>query len=160
LGSYFRNKDRSRVGFDSEGRPVDARDLFDKDLLKELIQDIFHGYYRGFVSHEFRGAFPIDLDHLTSRMIDEMGVDRHMEEILRVADQNQMTPDEFEIFLRRRGLPNEKIMSLQKGAEDITIHSGPHLGEFNHPISLPELIEAVGTMSSLCIAGRYCSQKG
>ena len=36
--------------------------------------------------------------------------------------------------------------------------SGPHLGEFNHDISLPELIEGVGTMSALCIAGKY--QKG
>lgn len=156
-GSFFRNKDRTRVGFDSEGRPVDARDLFDRKFLEELIYNIFQNYYCGFVADEFHGSFPVDVEKLASRMIDEMGVDRHMEEILRVADQNQMTDEEFRAFLIRRGFSMEKIESLRKGAGDIVIHSGPHLGEFNHPISLPELIEAVGTMASLCIAGRYRS---
>ncbi len=155
-GSYFRNKDRGRVGLDSHGRPVDARDLFDKQFLKALINEIFRNYYRGFVSAEFEGSFPVDLEEFTARMIDEMGVDRHMEEILRPADQDQMTDQEFKSFLRNRGFSPEKIKSFRKGAKDIIIYSGPHLGEFNHPISLPELIEAVGTMSSLCIAGRYC----
>ena len=157
LGSYFRNKDGRRVGFDSNGRPVDARDLFDKKQLKVLITEIFRSYYRGFVANDFEGNLPIDLDRLASRMIDEMGVDRYMEEVLRVADQNQMTNEEFEAFLRKRRFSAEKIKSLRKGAGDIVINSGPHLGEFNHHISLPELIEAVGTMSCLCIAGRYCN---
>ncbi|MBW1901237.1 MAG: SidJ-related pseudokinase [Deltaproteobacteria bacterium] len=158
VGSYFRNKDRERVGFDKHGRPVDARDLFDRDFLKALIYKLFCNYYSGFVSDEFKGVFPIDLEEFTSRMIDEMGVDRHMEEILRPADQNEMTDEEFKSFLRRRGFSTEKIKSFRKGAGEIVINSGPHLGEFNHSISLPELIEAVGTMSSLCIAGKYCSQ--
>jgi len=156
-GSYFRNKDVGRVGFDRNGRPVDARNLFDKELLKKLVSEIFSNYYRGFVSDEFKGKFPIDLEAFVSRMIDEMGVDRHMEEVLRPADQNQMTKEEFMSFLKRRGFSFEKIKSFRKGARDIVFQSGPHLGEFNHQISLPELIEAVGTMSSLCIAGRYCS---
>ncbi len=156
-GSYFRNKESYRVGFDNCGNPVDARDLFDKKFLKELIHDIFCNYYNGFVGKPFEGKLPIDLDKLAGRMIDEMGIDSHMEEILRVTDQNEMTNEEFKAFLRGRGLSIEKIDSFQKGARDIVIHSGPHLGEFNHRISLPELIEAVGTMSSLCIAGRYCS---
>jgi hypothetical protein len=89
-----------------------------------------------------------------------MGVDRHMEEILRPADQNEMTDEEFKSFLKRRGLSAEKINAFRRGAKEIVINSGPHLGEFNHSISLPELIEAVATMSSLCIAGKYCSQGG
>ena len=156
-GSYFRNKDVDRMGFDSHGKPVDARDLFDREFLKELINEIFRNYYHGFVEDQFNENLPIDLEEFASRMIDEMGVDRHMEEILRAADQNQMTDEEFRVFLKRRGIPWKEICLLQKGVRDIIFHSGPHLGEFNHPISLPELIETVGTMSSLCIAGKYCS---
>ncbi len=156
-GSYFRNKDVSKLGFDGNGEPVDARNLFDKEFLQKLIPEIFSNYYRGFVSADFMGKLPIDLETFTSRMIDEMGVDRHMEEMLRAADQNQMTDEEFTSFLKRRGFSLEKIKLYRKGARDIVFQSGPHLGEFNHPISLPELIEAVGTMSSLCIAGRYFS---
>ncbi len=156
MGSFFRNKDRNRIGFDSQGMPVDARDLFDKAFFKELIFAIFENYYLGFVSETFQGKVPIDLEHLSSRMIDEMGVDRHMEEILRPADQDQMTNEQFQAFLGKRGFSMEKIRSFRKGAKEIIIYSGPHLGEFNHPISIPELIEAVGTMASLCIAGRYC----
>lgn len=157
-GSYFRYKDRTRVGLDEEGRPVDARDLFDKEFLKTLIFDTFLNYYSGFTGDHFEGAFPTDLEAFSSRMIDEMGVDNHMEEILRVADQNEMSEDEFEVFLERRGFSLEKIASLQKGEQDIIIYSGPHLGAFNNRISLPEMIELVGTMSSLCIAGRYCTK--
>ncbi len=155
-GSYFRNKDSEMVGLDRHGRPVDARALFDRGFLKEIVYDIFCNYYRGFVSDDFKGNLPIDLDEFVTRMIDEMGVDRYMEEVLRVTDQNLMTDEEFKSFLKRRGFSSEKTKLFQKGGKDIVFQSGPHLGEFNHTISLPELIEAVGTMSSLCIAGRYC----
>ncbi len=154
-GSYFRNKDRDRVGVDSTGEPVDARDLFDKYFFKELIRVIFLSYYHGFVEKQFTGEIPVGLEELTVRMIDEMGIDRHMEEILRVADQKEMTDEEFRDFLRQRGYSNSQAHTIQKGLGDITILSGPHLGEFNHRISVPELIETVGTMSALCIVGRY-----
>jgi hypothetical protein len=36
-------------------------------------------------------------------MTEEMGVDRYMEEIFRVADQEDMTDDAFKFFLRQRG---------------------------------------------------------
>jgi hypothetical protein len=157
-GSYFRNKDRDRTGFDTRGRPVDARDLFDKPFLKELIHNIFVSYYHGFVGKAFDGQAPLDLETLSSRMIDEMGVDRHMEEILRVADQKEMTEEAFQEFLENKSFPLEAIRKLKKGIEDITIHSGPHLGGFNERISLPELIESVETMSALCIAGRYFTE--
>ncbi len=154
-GSYFRNKDRDRVGLDNTGEPVDARDLFDKYFFKELIRVIFLSYYHGFVEKQFRGEIPVGLDELTIRMIEEMGVDRHMEEILRVADQKEMTDKEFRDFLKEKGYSNNQTKTIKKDIEDIAIFSGPHLGEFNHRISLPELIESVGTMSALCIVGRY-----
>jgi hypothetical protein len=44
---------------------------------------------------------------------------------------------------------------LNLGEKDILITSGPHLGDFNRQISLPELIEGVAAMSAVCIAGRF-----
>jgi hypothetical protein len=158
-GSYFRNKDSKRVGLDHKGEPVDARDLFDKQLFKELIQGIYIRYYHGFVGRELTGEFPFNVDNLALRMIEEMGVDRYMEEILRVPDQNQMTDKEFRDFLKRRGYTDQEIDGLKKGAQNIVIHTGPHLGGFNQRISLPELIESVGAMSALCMVGRYRKEK-
>jgi hypothetical protein len=159
-GSYFRNRNRRRVGFDPEGRPVDARDLFDPPLLQGIVLDVFREYYQGFTGAPFDGDLPLDPQRLTQRMIEEMGVDRHMEEIFRVADQNVLSDRQFAEFLARRGFPPEKIGELKKGAEDIVIHSGPHLGGFNDRISLPELIAAVETMSAVCVCGRHLRERG
>ncbi len=158
-GSYFRNQNRERIGFDTNGNPVDARDLFDGNLLRELIQGVFLRYYHGFTGSDFSGAIPLNTDDLSSRMIEEMGVDRHMEEILRTPDQNDMTDKAFRDFLRERGYSDEKISRVRKGAEDIVFYSGPHLGGFNQPISLPELTTSVETMSALCMAGRYWRER-
>ena len=158
-GSYFRNKDIAKVGFDKQGDPIDVRDLFDKQFLEEVIRGIFGKYYHGFVGKEFCGALPVDFDKLSARMVDEMGVDRYMEEILRVADQREMTDEEFTGFLIERGYSEEAAKGFQKGLKDITIHTGPHLGGFNQRTSLPELIESVGSMSALSIFGRYCREK-
>jgi hypothetical protein len=157
-GSYFRHKNPHRVGFDERGNPVDARESFDKALFKELIQGIFLRYYDGFVGSEYMGEMPFDLDELTFRMIQEMGVDRHMEEILRVADQKEMMDEEFKEFLVERGYSREETEGLERGVKDLVIHTGPHLGGFNERISLPEFIEFVATASSLCITGRYRTQ--
>ncbi len=154
-GSYFRNRDRGRVGLDKDGEPVDARDLFDEQILKRILHGIFENYYEGFVGSEYEGTAPLDVEKLCSRMIEEMGVDRHMEEILRVIDQNEMGEDKFRDFLKRWGYSEEESKRRQRGARDITINSGPHLGAFNDTISLPELIEAAGTMAAMCIAGKY-----
>jgi len=139
-------------------KPVDARDLFDEQFLKELVNDIFHSYYHGFVGMKFREKIPVDLERLACRMIEEMGVDRYMEEILRIADQNEITDDEFTDYLKGKEYSQSKIKNFEKGAKDIVIESGPHLGEFNHGISLPEIIEAVETISALSIVGRYLSR--
>lgn len=153
-GSYFRNKNRSRVGVDEHGRPVDARDLFEKPVLKDLILGVFLSYYQGFVQRTFSGEVPLDVDGLASRMIDEMGVDRYMEEVLRIADQEEMTDEQFRGFLKERGYSDETIKGLSKGMKDIVVLTGPHLGAFNERISLPELVESVETMAALCMTGR------
>ncbi len=158
-GSYFRMKDSRKMGLDSSGRPVDARGLFHKPLLLEIIQGIFHHYYQGFVGKPYGGRLPLDVSSLADRMVDEMGVDRYMEEILRVADQGEMTEEAFVDFLLERRVPRAKAMQMKKGERDITLLTGPHLGGFNQRISIPELVEAVGTMAALCIYGRYCYEK-
>jgi hypothetical protein len=158
-GSYFRYREDSRMGLDDRGEPVDARDLFDRDLFSSVIRDVFLEYYAGFTERDFEGEFPVDLDKLCERMIEEMGVDRHMEEILRVADQNEMSDKGFQTFLSGQGFSEDEIKNLQKGRKDVVIRSGPHLGGFNERISLPELIEAIAALSALCIAGRYWKEK-
>jgi hypothetical protein len=158
-GSYFRNKDRTRIGIDEMGRPFDTRDLFHDDLLKEMVLRLFQGYYHGFVGEAYEDHLPFDLHHLTDRLIDELGVDNHMEEMVRVADQNAMTDAAFRDFLMERGYTEEAITQCKKGEQDLVIQTGPHLGAFNNRISLPELIEAVAAMSALCISGRYWKQE-
>ncbi|MFZ5569340.1 MAG: SidJ-related pseudokinase [Thermodesulfobacteriota bacterium] len=155
-GSYFRNLDPDRTGRDERGNPVDARDLFDPDMLAEAVRRIFKKYYHGFTGMEFRGDLPMDLGRFTSRLIEEMGVDRHMEEILRVAEQAAMSPAEFSDFMAARGFSPEEIARLEKGRRDIIILTGPHLGGFNQQISLPELNEFTAATAALCIADRFC----
>lgn len=154
-GSYFRCQDGARRGLDAGGRPVDARGLFDPDLLARMIRDIFEHYYTGFCSAAPPADLPLDQDRLVSRMIEEMGVDRYMTELLRRVDQQQMTADQFHEFLRLKGYDEITLNRMQPGERDILITSGPHLGDFNRQISLPELIEAVAAMSAVCIAGRF-----
>jgi hypothetical protein len=88
-------------------------------------------------------------------MIEEMGVDRYMEEIFRVTDQDAMDEEAYRGFLKERGMCDEDIMGLTKGESDITLLTGPHLSGFNHPISLPEMIECISTMSALCMVGKF-----
>ncbi len=159
IGSYFRNHEAERFGLDEQGKPVDARQLFDKSLFKELIEGVFHKYFNGFVGSNFNGDAPFDFDELAQRMIEEMGVDRHMEEILRAADQTEMKDREFKEFLLDRGYSEKNIGELKKGEKDISILTGPHLGGFNSRISLPELIKFLETASAYCIAGKYWEEK-
>ena len=159
IGSYFRNHEAERFGLDKQGKPVDARQLFDKSFLMELIQGVFHKYYSGFVGSSFNGDASFDFDELAQRMIEEMGVDHHMEEILRAADQTEMTDREFKEFLLDRGYSEKNIGKLKKGEKDISILTGPHLGGFNSRISLPELIKFLETASAYCIADKYWEEK-
>lgn len=157
-GSHFRCRDKTKAGFDPNGSPVDVRHLFDHQLLKTMIRDIFHGYFAGFTGKSPVAALPVDMDRLTGRMIEEMGVDRYMTELLRQADQKALTDGEFFGFLKERGYSDEQVKGLKRGEKDILISSGPHLGDFNRQISLPELITGVAAMSAVCIAGRFANE--
>ena len=139
--------------------PFDTRELFDERLLREMVLQVFLEYYRGFVGDTYGHKLPLDIHHLTERMIREMGVDKHMEETVRVADQKEMTDAAFRAFLLERGYTEEALIQCNRGEQDLVIHTGPHLGAFNDVISLPELIEAVGAVSALCISGRHWKQK-
>ncbi|MFP3980620.1 MAG: SidJ-related pseudokinase [Desulfobacterales bacterium] len=158
-GSYCRNHDEARIGLDAQGQPVDARDLFDRVWLKHVLNDVFCNYYEGFTGQPFSGSLPCDLDRLSRRLVAEMGVDRHMEEILRVAEQQSMSPAEFRDFLGQRGFDPQTIQTIKKGEQDIRIMTGPHLGGFNERISVPELTQYAAALSARCIMDRYCRQR-
>jgi len=158
-GSYCRNHDPARVGLDASGEPVDARDLFDPAWLQQVLQDVFNSYYEGFTGCPPTGSPPCDMEGLCARLIEEMGVDRHMEEILRGAEQQTMTREEFDAFLAARGFSRQAIAMLEKGRQDIQILTGPHLGGFNQRISVPELTEYAAALAALCIMDRYLSQR-
>jgi hypothetical protein len=158
-GSYFRCQDNARKGIDANGDPVDARDLFDGPMLAAMIQGIFENYYAGFTNTPRAPWLPVDLDRLVERMIAEMGVDRYMTELLRRVDQMEMTDAVFMEFLIQRGFCPTQAAAYRRAERDILITSGPHLGNFNRQISLPELIEAVASMSATCVAGRFLAER-
>lgn len=157
--SYFRNKEPARTGLTDNGHPVDARDLFDAQLLDDLIRTIFKNYYTGFVGQPYRDALPFDCERLVLRMIEEMGVDRYMDEMLRTVDQEEMDEETFIEILTSWGYTEREAAAFRKGEKDIPLLTGPHLGGFNQPISLPELIEATASMSAFCIAGKHLSER-
>jgi hypothetical protein len=159
IGSCFRNRDKRMVGWNEQGRPVDARCLFDPSLLKEMVQKTVAGYYHGLVGTGYEDDLPFDLERLADRMIEEMGIDTHMEEVLRKYDQQQMSDDQFAAFLYDHGFSERDVRATQRGKQDIVVHTGPHLGGFNQGISLVELIEAAAAASATCIVGRYCREQ-
>lgn len=154
-GSYFRNRDRRLRGRQPDGTIVDVREWFDGAFLGKVIESVFRAYYKAFSGGDAPPDTPADLDRLSQRMIEEMGVDRHMEEILRVADQELMTDEEFWAFLEERGYSPQDARRFVRGKEDIVLLTGPHLGAFNDRISLPEMIHFVGAAAALCLSGRH-----
>lgn len=157
--SYFRFQNPQKVGLDEQGNPVDARYLFDKDLFKELLKKIFENYYQGFVGKNSPISTPFYLDQLVERMIEEMGIDRYMSETLRVEDQLQMSDLEFQNYLLTYWSDREFKEVPKKGETDIILFTGPHLGEFNSSVSIPEMIDFVAGVSSTCIASKFLEQK-
>ncbi len=158
--SYFRKKEPVCMGQHLDGSPVDARHLFDASLLEQVIEDMYRAYYFAFTGQRAQAQLPFSLPRLTSRMIEEMGVDHHMEEVLRLVDQKKMSDDEFVVFLRQRGFSARRCAELRRGDGDVVLVTGPHLGGFNQAISLPELVEAVGGMAAMCVLGRYQAENG
>lgn len=153
--SYFRSLKPEKMGLDAQNKPIDSRCLFDPNLLEELIKEIFINYYRGFVQSDFPSQLPENLRSLVHRMIEEMGVDRHMTEILRIEDQQSMNDQDFYAFLINRGLESGLARKYQKGVQEITLYTGPHLGGFNQRISLPELIDFTAGATAACISSKF-----
>lgn len=154
-GSYFRHARPDTAGFDRHGKPADLRELFDHTTLTPLIAGIFNGYYGGFTGGSRPDRWRLPFAALADRMIAEMGVDRHMEEILRVTDQRHMTDARFAAFLKAGGFSESEIARVSRGKHDIRILTGPHLGAFNGRISLPELTAFVASAAAVCISGKY-----
>ncbi len=159
IGSYFRNMAPDQVGRKPDGTPVDVRHLFDRPFLSRAVRNLFTNYYEGFTGMRFESVLPVDIDEFAGRLVDELGVDRHMEEVLRIADQKEMDEEAFAAFLSDRGFTPERIGQTVKGAADIAIETGPHLGDFNDRISLPELTEFTAAAAAMCIAGKYFKEK-
>lgn len=155
IGSCFRNRDPERRGWSADGLPEDARDLFDRDAVRVLAETIFREYFSGFTGGSYRESPPVDFAVLADRMVEEMGVDRHMEEVLRLPDQERMSDLEFREFLTERGMGPREVFGLRRAEREIVLRTGPHLGEFNGRISLPEMIRFLETAAALCVAGRF-----
>lgn len=156
-GSHFRRRDPGLVGLDAAGRPVDARHLFDEALLAEAVAAIVDGYHTGFVGAPPATA-PFCPHRLARRMVEEMGVDRHMTETLRVADQETMSDAAFLEFCLARGLPAATARSLVRGQADVELLTGPHLGAFNNRTSLPELNECTAAAVAGCLIDRFVAR--
>ncbi|WP_029460507.1 SidJ-related pseudokinase [Solidesulfovibrio alcoholivorans] len=158
-GSAFRMRDPALVGRDGKGHPVDARHLFDPPLLSRIVAAVFAGYHEGFVGAP-PAVMPLCPEALARRMVEEMGVDRHMTELLRVADQEGMTDAAFAAFLTSRGLSPAAAARHRRGEADVALETGPHLGDFNNRTSLPELSEAAAAMVAACLAARHERDRG
>ena len=158
-GSYFRHKAPEKVGHDENGAPCDVRFLFDRQKFIELVDGIFQAYYYGFSKAGHRPDLTADIEILVESLIDQMGVDRHMRELLRIEDQNRMSDSVFSDYVARYGLPVESAAKNVKGCADIEVRSGPHLGEFNGPISVPELTAFLRSASAAIVAGRFVAQR-
>lgn len=153
--SWFRCRDITRMGTDESGKAVDARDLFDARQLREFLKAAFRGYFEGITGEPFQGEIPFDLEVLSEEMVDAMGMDRHMDEILRLPDQEAMTDSEFRLFLSERGYPRGKLERAVRGLKEIRLSTGPHLGGFNSRISIPRLAAFAGSAAACCMAARF-----
>lgn len=156
-GSYFRARNPALRGQMKDGTPVDARHLFDAELLQQAVEGIVRSYYFGFVGKPLKDSLP-GVHGLVQRMIEEMGIDRYMEEIVRIPDQEEMDENAFYGLLASGGMNQSQLMSVRKGEQEITLMTGPHLGAFNGSISLPELPLFVAGTAALCTAARFLEE--
>ena len=154
LGSWFRAQQPELCGLNKEGEPVDARCLFDARLFEKVVQECFNSYYQGFTGRAYENEINLHIPELVQAMINEMGVDRHMFEFMRIVDQDILEETEFRKYLIKCGMDKEKALTIQKGKEDIPLTTGPHLGDFNSTISLPEIIEWSAMAAGCCVASK------
>jgi hypothetical protein len=158
-GSYFRSRSPEKIGLREDGSPWDLRDRFERTLLRRAVRRIFTGYYRGFTGAPFPAALPSGLDTLVDRMIEEMGVDRYMQETLRVQDQEAMDEAGFRSFLLERGMHPREASRTPRGDREITLTTGPHLGDFNQSISLPEIVDFAAGAAGAAVSGVFLQQR-
>ena len=156
-GAYFRTAVPECLGNDAEGRPVDVRHHFNRELFHELIVRSWAGYFRGFTGDAPGTTVPrlCRIPRLVDNLVEEMGVDRHMEEVFRRDDQCRLDDEAFYRVLTDRGITADAARAIRKGDADIRLMSGPHLGAFNGAISVPALIDFLAAAATLCILGRY-----
>lgn len=147
-GSCFRNKAPHRRGTDNSRPYVDTRDLFCPDLFESLLNGVCEHYFKGLTRCDSFDPAPFNVPALVQHLIEKMGKDDHMQEVLRVQDQLSMDDDQFKQFLTERGVTRVPV----KGKEEITLFTGPHLGDFNQAISIPELIEFLFKFSAFCVS--------
>ena len=150
MGSCFRRQAPDRRGWDAQHKPVDTRDLFRPQLFCELITGVCQRYFEAFSHAPLPGGLKDKIPVLVKDLVQAMGIDRDMEETLRIQDQQNMTPDTYARFLHSRGISP----APSRGKTDIVVHSGPHLGGFNQQISVPGLVDFLYNFSSLCVS--YC----
>ncbi len=154
LGSWFRAQEPQLCGLDADKEPIDARRLFDPVFFEQAVKHCFDLYYLGFTGKEFQNEINLHIPELVQDMINEMGVDRHMFEFMRVVDQELLEDHEFRKYLIKCGMEPDQAYSIEKDKEDIPLTTGPHLGDFNSTISLPEIIEWSAMAAGCCIASR------
>jgi len=155
-GSHFRHKAPEMMGTDGNGAPLDMRHLFDQEQYIDLVDGLFGAYYTGFSKDGRPPDMKAAIAALVTGLIEQMGVDRYMREILRREDQKRMPPEAFKAFLDRYNLTPAN--DIEKGRADIEVHTGPHLGEFNGPISVPELTAFLRSAAAVTVAGRFMAQ--
>ena len=156
IGSYFRARAPERVGRDRDGAAVDTRHHFDADLMARLIQGVVEGYCMGLNQSCPPSLAQLPYRDLCSELIEKMGMDEFMEEILRVRDQEEMSRLEFNAFLEERGVASPS--AFEKGIAEIELITGPHLGGFNQPISTPGLIEFLFQATAILVLEHYQNQ--
>ncbi|WP_321493214.1 SidJ-related pseudokinase [uncultured Desulfobacter sp.] len=153
-GSCFRNKAPHRRGIDNTHPHVNTRDLFCPDRFETLLSGVCEHYIKGLTGADTFDPAPFNLSALIEQLIEKMGLDEHMEEALRIQDQLDMDDHRFEEFLKNRGV----TVIPAKGQEDIVLFTGPHLGGFNQPISIPKLIEFLFKFSAFCVASCFINK--
>jgi len=138
---------------DQNNSPCDTRDLFSPALFRDLVEGVCRAYFRGLAGKDCPRDIDLSPQPLIDALVLAMGQDVHMEEILRVRDQENMSPEGFNAFLKKRGITWEPL----KGDQDIVLNTGPHLGGFNQPISVPQLIDHLFRLSAFCTAHCFLS---
>ncbi|MFW5997924.1 MAG: SidJ-related pseudokinase, partial [Desulfovermiculus sp.] len=157
-GGWFRLKEPKLMGLTPQGLAVDARYLFDRTAFISLLETIVQGFSTGFLGRALNTDM-IDCQKFVDPFIEGMGMDRHMTEIFRRQDQLAYDPESFHALLRAKALDPAVIQNCLPGEQDIILVTGPHLGEFNSRICIPELTSLTAVVAGTCIAEAYFQEQ-